>query len=140
MQQIIERTNYAWKSILCSALPIVLPPSPHRHKLFRLERSLPTLRPNIRRTRFCSTATRRQRLEARARHPSMTLLVDRCPHERLHHGLDTEGAGLHWVLEEVGLEEPLARVDVLLRARTAQARGRGRRPIAANAVDHGEHR
>jgi hypothetical protein len=41
--------------------------------------------------------------------------------EQLQHGLDAERAGLHGVLEEVGLEEPLVGVDVLLGAQGAEA-------------------
>ena len=41
--------------------------------------------------------------------------------ERLNHRLDAERAGLHRVLEEVRLEEPLAGVDVLLGAHAPEA-------------------
>ena len=47
--------------------------------------------------------------------------------EQLAQRLDAERAGLHRVLEEVRLEEPLARIDVLLGAQVAEPLAAARR-------------
>ena len=79
-------------------------------------------------------------LEAGPRDP---LVHPRLEHEelqRLDHRLDPEGAGLHRVLEEVGLEEPLARVDVLHGPQLAEPGPARAGPEAVDAVEHQEHR
>ena len=81
-----------------------------------------------------------ERLEAGLDDP---LVHSRLEHEelqRLDHRLDPEGAGLHGVLEEVGLEEPLSRVHVLDGPHLAEAGLARLGPEAVDAVEHQEHR
>ena len=60
--------------------------------------------------------------------------------EQLAQRLDAERARLHRVLEEVRLEEPLARVDVLLGAQVAEPLAAALGPVAGDAVEHQQHR
>src|SRR6185295_13873576 len=65
--------------------------------------------------------------------------LDHVELEQLDHRLDAERPGLHGILEEVRLEEPLVRVDVLVPAERAEARGAAVLPDL-RAVEHQEHR
>ena len=80
-------------------------------------------------------------------HPLATFLQRKLYHSRYHHpelqcldhGLDTEGARLHRICEEVSLEEPLPRIDVLDGADATQAGLAPLRPKAVDPSDHQQH-
>ena len=65
--------------------------------------------------------------------------VDHVKLKELEHRLDAQRPGLHGVLEEVSLEEPLVRVDVLLGAQEAEPLSSTARIERRDAVDHQEH-
>ena len=84
-----------------------------------------------------SGAPEHQRLEARVRDARRPCRARACRLQQLDHRLDAERAGLHRVLEEVRLEEPLAGVDVLLGAQ--RSRGpcvppSGQKPVTRSSI------
>ena len=74
-----------------------------------------------------SGAPEHQRLEARPGQPVGHAALEHAQLEQLAQRLDAERARLHRVLEEVRLEEPLARIDVLLGAQVAEPLAAARR-------------
>ncbi len=79
-------------------------------------------------------------LEARMLHVLVQVRLDGEELQELEERFDTERARLHGVLEEVRLEEPLARVDVLLAPHEAQGLASTLRIAFGDAVDHQKHR
>ena len=82
----------------------------------------------------------RDRFEARGGHAGIHAELEHRPLQELDHRLDPERAGLDGVLEEVGGEEPLARLDVLLGPRATEARGPGLGLEEGDAIEHEQHR
>ena len=86
------------------------------------------------RSSACRAAMRLEARRSRSPRPCPRSIIEEL--QQLDHGLDAQRAGLHRILEEVRLEEPLAGVDVLLAAHAAESGvpPSGPRPVTRSSI------